>query len=124
MHLKDLTNLETLVLNDTQITDVGLEHLKGLTKLKKLSLRNTRITDAGLVHLKGLTNLESLNCRSTQVTDKGVKKLQQALPNCTITIFTEVEQMIQSADRMPQRLRTIGKHYNRRDKSRARKTGI
>ena len=67
-----------------QITDEGLVHLEGLTNLETLYLNDTQVTDAGLVHLKGLTKLEWLDLRNTEVTDKGVKKLQEALPNCTI----------------------------------------
>jgi hypothetical protein len=107
-HLRELTNLERLVLFGTQITDDGLRHLVGmvelrdlsvghnrltdkalvhverLTNLRELDLCNTRITDAGLIRLGGLTNLESLDVSLTPVTDEGVKKLQKALPNCRI----------------------------------------
>ena len=70
--------------NKGQATDVDLEHLKALTTLQYLNLPFSKVTDAGLEHLKGLTNLEELDLRATNVTDEGVKKLQQALPNCTI----------------------------------------
>ena len=56
-HLKGLSELSLLYLNDTQVTDVGLGHVKGLSNLVELLLDGTQITDAGLVHLKGLTNL-------------------------------------------------------------------
>ena len=36
-------------------------NLKGLTQLQSLNLRDTKVTDAGLVHLKGLTKLQSLD---------------------------------------------------------------
>ena len=57
-------------LNNTQITDAGLEHLKGLTSLEELLLAATQITDAGLEHLKGMTcaqrpALEDEQSRST-----------------------------------------------------------
>ena len=78
-----MTNLETLSLVNTQITDAGLQHLKGLTKLRELRLY-TQITDAGLEHLEGLTNLESLFLGGTHLTDEGVKQLGKALPNCDI----------------------------------------
>ena len=47
-------------------------------------LNNTQVTDAGLENLKGLTNLTDLFLNNTQVTDAGVKELQKALPNCHI----------------------------------------
>ena len=83
VHLKGLTNLQTLNLRFTKVTDVGLEHLKGLTELQTLSLPG-RITDAGLVHLKGLTNLQTLDLIGNNVTAAGVADLQKALPNCKI----------------------------------------
>ena len=61
-----------------------MEHLEELTNLEVLFLGATQITDAGLVHLEGLTSLKLLWLSGTQFTDEGAKKLQQALPNCTI----------------------------------------
>ena len=68
----------------TQVGDAGLVHLKELTSLKELDLNDTQTTDAGLMHLKELTNLEVLLLYGTQVTYEGVEKLQQSLPNCEI----------------------------------------
>jgi len=59
-------------------------NLKGLTNLQSLDLYDTQVTDAGLVHLAGLTNLGWLYLHGTQVTDAGVAELQKALPNCVI----------------------------------------
>ena len=59
-------------------------HLKGLTNLQSLNLHGTKITDAGLAHLKGMTSLESLTLSNTKVTSAGVKHLQTALPKCKI----------------------------------------
>ena len=83
-HLKRLTNREYPSLSEINFTNAGLEYLKGLTNLEHLSLSQAFVTDAGLEHLKGLTNLRILDLKDTKVTDAGVKKLQQALPNCTI----------------------------------------
>ena len=84
VHLKDLTKLQRLYLNDTQVTDAGLVHLKGLTNLQGLRLVGTEVTDAGLVHLKPLTNLRYLYLANTQVSYESVKDLKQALPNVQI----------------------------------------
>ena len=84
VHLGDLANLRMLDLVWTQTTDAGLVHLKSLANLEQLFLRGTLTTDAGLVHLEGLTRLRFLDLQVTHVTDEGVKKLQKALPNCTI----------------------------------------
>jgi len=82
--LSRLTDLQVLMLHDTQISDVGLVHVQGLTNLEVLLLRNTRVTDAGLVHLAGLNKLKRLELHGTQVTDKGLDELRQTLPNCNI----------------------------------------
>ena len=47
MHLKGLTNLQTLNLYGTQITDAGLVHLKGL-QLTELIIPDDAWTDLGL----------------------------------------------------------------------------
>ncbi len=41
-----------LNLEGTQITDAGLEHLTGLTKLETLWLDDTQVTDTGVAELK------------------------------------------------------------------------
>ena len=66
------------------ITDAGLVHLKGVTQLQTLNLFRTQVSDAGLVHLKELIQLKRLDLRDTQFTDAGVAELQKALPNCKI----------------------------------------
>ena len=68
--LVSLTNLETLDLVDTAITDAGVASLSGLTNLKKLVLAFTNnITDASVASLVSLTNLETLSLTSTSITD-------------------------------------------------------
>jgi hypothetical protein len=83
-HLKGMTKLEYLSLNDTQISDSGLAHLERLTKLRVLWLSNTQISDNGLTHLKEMAQLETLWLDGTQATDEGIKNLQEALPDCMI----------------------------------------
>jgi hypothetical protein len=79
--LRDLDYTDT---STSSMTDAGLENLKVLTRLQRLYLREAQITDAGLEHLKGLNRLKTLDLTLTHVTDEGVRKLQQALPDCTI----------------------------------------
>ena len=74
VHLKELTSLQNITL-PKQITDAGLVHIKELTNLKELWLQGTQLTDAGLVHLKGLTTLKELYLSSTKVTDTGLAQL-------------------------------------------------
>jgi internalin A len=59
--------------------------LKALTNLSSVDLPHTRVTNAGLAHLKVLTTLSELKLGGTQVTDAGVKELQGALPSRKIT---------------------------------------
>ncbi len=75
-HLKGLTKLQMLTLNNTKVTDAGLVHLKDLTMLKSLKLRGTKVTDTGLVHLKGMTKLEVLDLGRTEITDAGLVYLK------------------------------------------------
>ena len=71
VHLKGLTNLQSLDLSITFVSDAGLVHLKGLTKLQSLDLYDTKVTGSGLVHLKKLTKLQGLYLGKTKVTDAG-----------------------------------------------------
>jgi beta-lactamase regulating signal transducer with metallopeptidase domain len=75
-HLSKLTNLRTLYLHRTKITDAGMENLNSLTRLRKLYLGQTDVGDAGIAHLKGLTQLEYLDLGETQVTNGGLQKLE------------------------------------------------
>jgi peroxiredoxin/Leucine-rich repeat (LRR) protein len=75
-HLKGLTLLETLRLENRQIGDAGLAHLGGLTSLKTLYLGGTQVTDVGLAHVKNLTELESLCVHKTGITDASLEHLK------------------------------------------------
>jgi hypothetical protein len=48
---KGLSNLRLLHLRHTQITDLGLANLRELKDLEFLQLEDTAVTDAGLDHL-------------------------------------------------------------------------
>ena len=63
-----MTQLQSLQLMGSKVSDAGLQHLKGLTQLQRLDLDGTQVSDAGLNHLKGLTQLRELNLRGTKVT--------------------------------------------------------
>jgi len=73
--------LDTLYLNNTRVTDAGLEHLKELVDLRVLELDNTQVTDAGMKCLQPLCRLEIVSLRGTQVTDFGEAELTRAFPN-------------------------------------------
>jgi Leucine-rich repeat (LRR) protein len=59
-------------------------NLKECSQLRTLDLKETKVSDTALEHIKGLTQLQSLSLTDTNVTDDGVKKLRQALPTCRI----------------------------------------
>ena len=75
-----------VIMSGSNITNEGVVHLRALTNLQSLDLMETQITDAGLVHLKNLTNLKDLSLAGCKnITDSGVAELQKALPNCEIS---------------------------------------
>ena len=106
--LKSLSNLITLALPQTGVTDAGLKEIGKLAQLKTVSLASCPITDAGLAQLKMLKSLESLNLTETKITEQsipilsemkrlqfltlsekqigkdGVESLKKALPNCDV----------------------------------------
>lgn len=51
-HLKNLTNLKLLFLDETPVTDVDVQALHNLPNLLWLSLKDTQTTDAGVAELK------------------------------------------------------------------------
>ncbi len=73
--LARVKDLQTLSLAGTPVTDNGLVHLTPRTGLWHLMLNKTSVTDAGLVHLSGLTNLRTLWLQETRLTDDGLAHL-------------------------------------------------
>jgi hypothetical protein len=70
--LKDATNIHSLKVDGTVITDEGLATIASMTELVELSLSNTRVTDSGLRRLKGLQKLRFLYLTHTPITDEGL----------------------------------------------------
>jgi Leucine-rich repeat (LRR) protein len=58
--LKRLTNLQSLTLLSTALSDAWLAYIEGLKSLKSLQLYDMAITARGLDHLKGLSNLKAV----------------------------------------------------------------
>ncbi len=79
VHLRSLTNLESLDLGGTKVAGPGLEHLRGLIHLNSLSLDGAPVGDSSLAYLKDLTQLESLLLACTDVTRIGSHELMRAL---------------------------------------------
>src|SRR3569623_541941 len=61
-----------VLLTDTRLTDAGLDHLRGLTSLQTLGMENTQDTDAGLTHLQEWAALQQRWLGGSQVTDAGM----------------------------------------------------
>ena len=77
--------LEVPILTYSDLKFGRRRHLKNLTNITTLDLRKTNITDAGLEHLAGLTNLKMLQLEDTNISSKGIEKLQSAIAGCKIT---------------------------------------
>ncbi len=89
--VRHLTQLRTLSLYETQVTDAGLVNLRGLTHITNLNLRKTKVTDAGLADLSGLTQLETLDLGGTHVTDAGVVYLNSMTRlHCLVVEETQI----------------------------------
>ncbi len=75
-HLSQMKQLQSLALNNTQVTGSGLVHLPDPQKLVNLILQGSPVTDSGLQNVSKYTNLQVLYLRSTKITDAGLKHLE------------------------------------------------
>lgn len=66
--------LETLVLDGTQVSDLGIPNLEQLP-LRSLSLAATRVSDAGVAHLSMMRALRVVSLNKTAVTDQALALL-------------------------------------------------
>lgn len=76
--LRAFPQLETLLLNDTEVDDGLLGIVAENPRLKELELAGTRITDDGVAHLAALRSLERLTLDRTAVTERGLLALARA----------------------------------------------
>ena len=106
--LTNITTLESLILDNNQISDISsLRSLSSLTTLDSLILNNNQISDVS--SLASLTNLESLDLDNNQISDvrplfdnltycsdcqKELTKVDSYCPYCG-------EKRIESADQFP-----------------------
>jgi hypothetical protein len=86
-----LTQLESLGLDQTNVSDEDLAALTSLRRLRVLWLSGTQVGDAGLTHLKELRSLQTVHLSNTRVTGEGAAELQQALPQCQVTLAGRFE---------------------------------
>ncbi|MFV1965423.1 MAG: leucine-rich repeat domain-containing protein [Pirellulaceae bacterium] len=78
-------NLEELDLSGTQVTDDGLAYLERLPRLRLLWLTGSRISNAALPRLLQMKNLERLDISNTEVTADAWRQLQEQLPKLTVS---------------------------------------
>jgi hypothetical protein len=74
--LKNLRNVADLNLYYAEyVTDQGVAAIKDWKKLKRLNLHGTKSSDTALEHIAGVTSLQSLDVGSTLMTDVGLERL-------------------------------------------------
>ncbi len=73
-YLRDLPDIESLIISSNYVTGKGVEHLQGLTSLKELILGRNKLTDADLAHLEPLQELRYLNVLCS-MSDRAVESL-------------------------------------------------
>ena len=84
VHFKPLQQLEFLGIQHTGVTGSGLIHLQDLANLAWLDLSYTRIGDPELKQLAKLSQLKAVGLYGTRVSPSGIRRIQAALPNCTV----------------------------------------
>jgi uncharacterized membrane protein len=77
-------DLRMIRLSETGITDVAIETLVKLPALGSINLYGTKVTDAGVAKLAVLTQLKRLYLWQTSVTPEAIKALKEKLPGCEI----------------------------------------
>ena len=80
-----MVGLKHLDIDLTRVTDEGLSQLDRLKKLESLTLRQ-RVTNDSLSHLYGLTSLKYLELPKKNFSQIALDSLQDALPDCAISI--------------------------------------
>jgi hypothetical protein len=71
-------------LRNTAVTDEQLNHLKEMPQVQILVLDSTGISDAGLEAIKGCGQLQRIFLRKTRVSAAGVEDLKKAFPRAEI----------------------------------------
>ncbi len=89
--LKDVSGLEGLKLELTDVSDRGMGSVAALKGLRSLTIYGgpPSISDSGLARLKPLSKLETLKLINTQVTDEGLAVLKDFPRLRKLTLFHE-----------------------------------
>ena len=81
-----ISSLRVLILGGWYLTDENLQHLHPPSQLTSLNLYGTNISDAGLANLKELRNLQEIKMtHNTRVTPAGVRELHKSLPKVRVS---------------------------------------
>jgi len=75
-YAKGLTDLKSLNLRDTKITDNGLAFVKGYENLEHIFLDRSDVTEAGLKHLKDLGKLKTFSAEELFIYNDGLEVLK------------------------------------------------
>ena len=78
--LKDMRDVEVLILSDCRVTGRGLRHLRDCSKLRWLSLKGMPFDAEASAHLTRLTSLTDIDVRGLDVTAEFIANVAQ-LPN-------------------------------------------
>jgi len=78
-HQEELSELRTLDLAGSRVSDRGLQSLLSLAELARLNLRDSAISSHGLVSLAALPNLESIDARGIDLGWLGLRRARGAL---------------------------------------------
>jgi hypothetical protein len=70
-----LVSLESLALDQTDVSDAGIKQVSTLPRLKSLRVQGGQITDKAVEYLAAAVALESLELCNTTVTDHGIRSL-------------------------------------------------
>ena len=83
--IKEIKSLEGLILDQTQVGDVGVKELLELPNLQRLNLSGLRLTALSYEHLKAMKTLRIIVLGSeSKISDAAFRELHAALPECKI----------------------------------------
>ena len=81
-----LTQVTSLGLDDTLLTDEGMQHIESLAaNLDTLWLTNAEISNRSARHLAELTNVKRMYLSGTKLSQASIGELRKTLPKCKIT---------------------------------------
>ena len=80
-HMTALTHLQLI---GVKIGDEGIVHLKPLSNLQSLALRSTLVSDSAIDEVVQIRSLRYLGVDETAITREGADRLSAVMPNCRV----------------------------------------